>query len=590
MIKVYNQQFEAKAILENAFDIGYSTAFNELWDAHFSMPLTDPKVNEITALSYVEIFDNDTRVDLFRIIPNEAKKDNSGQIITYQCEHVLATLLDDSLFQYHQVSNLPTIESLQYVMDQQTTKHWQLGEIAFERYFAYKWENENLLSALFSVPRPFDEVYHWTWDTSRYPWTLNLVEPSEVVTGEIRYGKNMKGITRYEDPSLIVTRLYALGYGEGTNQLRIDEANPTGLPYIDADTQSLYGVRTHIFVDKRFENAESLYNTAKGSLEEWKVPKITYAIDLIDLEPITEHKGLEKFNEGDLIRVVDEDFGTFTTRVVKKGKPDTTGTPHDIKLEIANKLSDLGTTLADTERRQRINELYAQGATNLSGADETDNTGPNHPVILRFRIPEEMVNVNKSLLSFQTTKFRTYMNVTKGGGGSTTTAGGGTTKTTNSVDNHRHLMFSGAGAAHPGAGMVGFWAGDSGGQGIPINLETPDVSQDLYTYSADGGHSHSLTLSDHSHTVPEHSHEIDHDIYELSTLPDSVTVKVDGNTVPDMSLNETDVDIIPYLAKDSNGKVKRDWHSIEISTNTLGRVSANVINQFFIQSRGNYTL
>ncbi|PAE09675.1 hypothetical protein CHI02_24050, partial [Niallia circulans] len=106
------------------------------------------------------------------------------------------------------------------MLSHQTTKNWVLGECAFEKYFAYKWENENgLLGPIHSIAEPFDENYEWTYDTSSYPWTLNLIKPSSTPTCEIRYAKNLIGITREDDPSNITNRIYALGYGEGINQL-----------------------------------------------------------------------------------------------------------------------------------------------------------------------------------------------------------------------------------------------------------------------------------------------------------------------------------------------------------------------------------
>src|SRR5690606_16356876 len=157
---------------------------------------------------------------------------------TYQCEHVLGTLLDDILFQYHTIGNLGvyTRDVLEYILSKQSTARWQLGTVEFDWQFGYNWENENLLGALFSVPKPFVDEYMWTWDTTTYPWTLNLVRPSNEVQAVIRYGVNMQGIERMIDPSNVVTRIYGLGYGEGVNQLRSAELND-GTPSLDAEPE-----------------------------------------------------------------------------------------------------------------------------------------------------------------------------------------------------------------------------------------------------------------------------------------------------------------------------------------------------------------
>ena len=47
-------------------------------------------------LNYVEIFDGDERIDLFRIIGEDLER-GDGATRFYNCEHVLATLLNDVL-------------------------------------------------------------------------------------------------------------------------------------------------------------------------------------------------------------------------------------------------------------------------------------------------------------------------------------------------------------------------------------------------------------------------------------------------------------------------------------------------------------
>ena len=222
-------------------------------------------------LHYVEITDDNTGeyIGLFRIIPANTRKLATLNEVQYSLEHVLATLLNDVLFKYHQRSNFTTRANIEYILSQQATKHWRLGDCDFTRYFHYKWENENgLLGALFSIAEPFDVPYVWTWDTQTYPWTLNLVTPSEAPTAEIRFGKNLAEIEREVDPSNIVNRLYALGAGEGVNQLDITRVN-NGRAYIE-NTASIaeYGLGQYVWVDRRFEDEASLLASAQAFLDE----------------------------------------------------------------------------------------------------------------------------------------------------------------------------------------------------------------------------------------------------------------------------------------------------------------------------------
>src|SRR5690606_23893613 len=210
------------------------------------------------------------------------RRSSDGATVTYQCEHVLATLLDDVLFQYHTVggTDVPTGDVINYLLSKQTTHRWQLVTCEFSQQFEYTWENDKLLGALYSVPKPFIDEYMFTWDTSSYPWRLNLVRPSDDVEAYIRYGVNMQGIVRNEDPSNLVTRLYCLGCGEGVNQLTIADVNG-GVPYLDADTQDQYGVIIETFLDRSIENAEMLKARGQALLQNNKMPRYSYVVDTV---------------------------------------------------------------------------------------------------------------------------------------------------------------------------------------------------------------------------------------------------------------------------------------------------------------------
>lgn len=133
------------AYLENAFKISYEQQFNSIWTAAFSLPLNDSKDEEINAFDFLELFNNEKLIGMFRILPKETVKNENTKTITYKCEHVLATLLSDVLFRYHQLSNFTTKDVIEYLLNQQETKHWKLGKCDFIRYFHYSWEHENTI-------------------------------------------------------------------------------------------------------------------------------------------------------------------------------------------------------------------------------------------------------------------------------------------------------------------------------------------------------------------------------------------------------------------------------------------------------------
>ena len=231
--QIFDRNMKRLAFLDNAVSVGYSLEINSLWTATFTLPADDDKNAYCQPLNFVEIFDGDERIDLFRIIGEDLERSN-GATRFYDCEHVLATLLSDVLFQYHQYGGggIKTADVLNYVLARQTTRNWVLGDCDFKRYFEYNWENSTLLAALFAVPECFDSEYMWTWDTTVYPWTISLVAPSDTMKSEVRYAKNMTSMKKTVDASGIANRIYALGYGEGVNQLTIAGVNG-GKPYVE---------------------------------------------------------------------------------------------------------------------------------------------------------------------------------------------------------------------------------------------------------------------------------------------------------------------------------------------------------------------
>jgi phage minor structural protein len=624
LLKTLDLKRNVTAILENAKDISYTRINNQIWKASFSLPINDKKVDKVKLLKYVEVYDVEDYIGLFRIIPKKTSK--SGLTVSFECEHVLATLLGSTLFKDHQLTNLPTNEVLQYLLDQQKEPHWQVGSVEIIRYFHYLWENENLLSAIFSVTKPFDEQYRWTWDTTSYPWTLNLVRPNTEPVCRIKERHNLIDFEIEENPMSVFNRIYPLGYGEGVNQLTIESVN-NGVPYIeDAASIAENGIIETTWVDKRFEDAATLMASAQALLKKWKEPVVSWVVSAADVSSITGAK-IDELKEGNVVRLELDDYPNVDLLIMKEHRPDIKGDPGNTQLEIGSLTEDLSTTQADLERRQKINEVYAQGATNIDTYSYNDNCDAENPAVIRFYLPDELVNINKLELTFEVEAFRAYSKATKGGGAlvdstasgggssqtsssgggvSTSTAsGGGTTQSSSAGGNHTHLMFQYVGDTTNPVNLSRDFV-PQGGINFRVALEA-DAPSDLITAGGSGDHTHSVSVPAHTHnfnvpnhshsvnipnhshqiTIPDHTHDILYGIYKESNAPSSITVEVDGNTVTETGER---INIIPYLSKDSDGKIHRgQWHEVAITPNGLGRINANIFGQYFLQSRGGGT-
>ena len=644
MIITRNLNGERTATLENATKIGYERVTNDLWYAHFTMPEKDPKNEHIKLLQFIEVYDDlkGEYIGLFKVMPKLTKIDRSNETATYTCEHVISLLIGATLFQYHQLSNYTTKAVLEYLIDQQHTKHWKLGEVDFTRYFHYSWENENLLSAIFSVPQAFDEQYRWTWDTQSYPFTLNLKKVSTTPAAKIEEGYNLEGIEIEENPNSLWNRIYPLGSGEGVNQLTIKEVN-NGVPYVE-DVQSIQrnGLYERTWVDRRFEDAEHMKATAEQMLETWSEPIVSWKIQAIDLSSVTGLK-LDELVEGKIVRLSLDDYGDVDLRIVSEKKPDIYGRPQAIQLQLENLSEDITSDIAGIQRKQQINELYSQGATNILNFTFQDNCDDKQPARIPIYIDDDVVNINTIELTFRTKKFRAYSGVTEGGGslvkstssgGSTTrsttsggsvsksTASGGSTTQTSTVNgqstqtssangSHRHVMFQTTG--NSSLGEVGVNAAAAGGVVFQLGTNTPTMTN-IETFSAADNHSHSVETPAHSHDVeipahthgfeipnhshevvipnhvheiqiPDHTHEIKHEIVEASVGASSVGITVDGNPVPHTSTTGNRINLIDFMSKDSGGQVTRGQHEILITPDTLARIEADVILRVFIRSQ-----
>lgn len=603
MLKALDVNRRAIAYLENAYDVSYEKEANSIWSASFSLPLNDRKVSKVKQLGYVEIVDVDGEyIGLFRVMPELTTVNADRAEVKFELKHVLSTLMDSVMFKYHEIPpNTATRETIEYLLNLQKVKHWKLGRCDFEKYFQYSWENENgLVDALWSVPKPFVNEYMWTYDTTTYPWVLNLIKPDLNVTARVRESHNLKGFKIEKNPNQLVNRIYPLGIGEGVNQLNIKKVNPTGQAYIE-NAQSIIdnGLIEYIWVDRRFTDAKTLYESAKALLEKFAKAKVSWEIDAVDLLKCVASPGekvpkIDELRLGKVIQIRTEKFGIINMRILKESKSDMFADPGNIQLFIGNVLTDLGTTQADVERKIEINQLYSQGATNILNYDKADNADEQYPVKFRIYIDDDVVKINTCELTFETTKFRAYSKSLSGGGAAisttTTQAAGQSTQTSSANGTHRHrvLKFDSV--------IDHKWSEDltanvfyGFNRDMPIYIQGSSRPGDIYTEQAADNHTHSVTTPSHTHnlsvTIPAHTHDIHYGIYEDNDVADRVTITVDGNVIPGTDTNKERFNIVEYLSKSNDGTINRGWHEIIMTPNKRARIEAQITMRVFIKSQ-----
>lgn len=428
MLEVFNLNRQKVAILQNAFNITEQIKLNEVNTFNFSLPYNDEKNKYCQPLYYVR-YNNG---DLYRIIKSDLQKSDTGQI-NYECEHVIALLLTDTLDNYHIVGNLGvyTSDAINYVLSKQTTRNWVLNECNFRRQFEYAWENETLLSALYSIPNRFVDKYIWTFDTISFPYKLSLKRIDENALPQlyIRDRKNLLSLTKPIDYKNICTQIRPLGAGEGINQLNIKDVN-NGLDYVRSPQEYInkYGLIKRTWIDRRYENPESLKEAAQSMLKELQEPYIEYQVDFSQIGETY----FDIIELGKIVKIIDtelnEEYKTYIIAIDKTYEDITKST-----ITLANKAKDVASSIADMADRQRIEMTYSQGATNLYSQNLQGNADKNNGLVVDFYIPSEMRIINKIQCKITMSSFRAYSKATNGGGAitqTTTTAQQGVQSTT----------------------------------------------------------------------------------------------------------------------------------------------------------------
>lgn len=220
----------------------------------------------------------------------------------------------------------------------------------------------------------------------------------------------------------------------------------------------------------------------------------------------------------------------------------------------------------------------------------------NAPMYSYFRLSDNIGSFKKCLLSIKLRPFRVY---SKGMGASgaiysnVTSSDGGfysTSVTSNSVDNHRHVMFQKADKDIKPDLEGTYVASTSGGSfsAMPINLSYNSYSSgttNIWTAGANGSHNHSTSFNVPNHThdftinVSGHVHDESYGCFDLGgsdNYPSNVTLKVNGNIVATEINSDCEIDIKNYLVKNS-------LNEIELSSSTRGYIHIHVYNQSFIR-------
>jgi len=214
-------------------------------------------------------------------------------------------------------ADVSTSSVIAYILSHQTDIRWAFQKSDYEFSFLYGWQDENLLSALLSITKPFlTNDYMWKFDTDSFPWRISLVRASATPVADIRYKKNITSLTRTEDPTNVVTILYCYGYGQADNKLNIESVN-NGKRYLTSPNVAKYGSITEYWTDERYTTARALKEAGDALLSKIDKPKITYEYAMASYEG-------HQLSLGETVRIVNDDLDELTV-VQSYSKGDVSG-------------------------------------------------------------------------------------------------------------------------------------------------------------------------------------------------------------------------------------------------------------------------
>lgn len=664
-----NKKVHTLAYLENAYEIEYTQALDTVSTCSIRLPADDPKAKYLDPNNLIEIEDNGESVGLFwieQIIKVKEANSIYYNVIGYHAINSLSRIL---LFGLHQYTGLPVSDTIRALLETEAEHggrkqvDWDFGGSDYDNVIDYSFENVSVYSALQSITKNWKEPNMWVYDTSVYPFKVSLRRMSNEITSRLHSGYNLLELSVEDEYLAMANRYYALGSGEGVNQVNLlyakdleSETEAQNEHYYVENAESIekYGLRESILVDRSITEPSLLLLAANEKLDYYSRLDPIIKVRAADVWEET-CQPIDHFVPGQVCRIIEPELDYDEPwRIIRRTKPDLTGKPGDVELILGRMYNTIANAIDKVYNRDQEEKRTSQGATNIWTQSFGDNADADHPIEFVFRLPDDLLNVNKCVLDWTVSHFRTYSKGALGGGGGTSgsgtlhttkaggggTSGSGTLATTESGGGGTSGAVTPDYVVNPGDPdhpyeTDTYWdiynpsltnrkiepfaetMPGSGNYQSPVQLGDPsDPNQMLLVFHHSHPHTHEVAnhvhevadhvhtlkdhvheVEDHTHPLPEHTHDLEYGIYEEPTLAvTGVKIYVDGNLIGVSGLEGDGVDVLRLLTKGNDGKVIRGRHTVKIVPSPSGtgdglcKIDGSLYIQCFIQSRGSFTL
>lgn len=660
-----NKKVHTLAYLENAYEIEYTQALDTVSTCSIRLPADDPKAKYLDPNNLIEIEDNGESVGLFwieQIIKVKEANSIYYNVIGYHAINSLSRIL---LFGLHQYTGLPVSDTIRALLETEAEHggrkqvDWDFGGSDYDNVIDYSFENVSVYSALQSITKNWKEPNMWVYDTSVYPFKVSLRRMSNEITSRLHSGYNLLELSVEDEYLAMANRYYALGSGEGVNQVNLlyakdleseTEAQNEHYYVENAGSIEKYGLRESILVDRSITEPSLLLLAANEKLEYYSRLDPIIKVRAADVWEET-CQPIDHFVPGQVCRIIEPELDYDEPwRIIRRTKPDLTGKPGDVELILGRMYNTIANAIDKVYNRDQEEKRTSQGATNIWTQSFGDNADADHPIEFVFRLPDDLLNVNKCVLDWTVSHFRTYSKGALGGGGGTSgsgtlrttkaggggTSGSGTLATTEAGGGGTSGAVTPDYVVNPGdpkhpyetnvhwsvydgayqSKIEPFALWENGDYVSPVRIATEHGDENALIFTHDHPHTHEVAnhvhevadhvhtlkdhvheVADHTHPLPDHTHDLEYGIYEEPTLAvTGVKIYVDGNLIGVSGLEGDGVDVIRLLTTGNDGKVIRGRHTVKIVPSPSGtgdglcKIDGSLYIQCFIQSRGSFTL
>ena len=323
---------------------------------------------------FVELYGQNGSLGIFRVASISTTYRKQRQI---QLNHALDVFTDAVLAGEMTITGTVR-EALSQIIAGQTanlngTPYWRLGTCADENQYSTDVSYTNAMQMLTDIAKN-EEDYYFTFDFSRFPWTINFIARNDTVLSEFRLSRNVENCQVTLNDSDLCTKLY-LSIDTTTTTDDGSTTTTTHEIHEDKAAQAVWGIVAKTAGIK----AEAVPDKAAWVQQYFKQhaqPSVQISISGLEVNRLTG-ESIDAMHLGRVCRVALPDYNTvFNERIVSFSYPDILHSPMKVQVSLANKKQDAGGSFAS---------LNSQASATAEKASKTEKTVQNNQTQNNYR-------------------------------------------------------------------------------------------------------------------------------------------------------------------------------------------------------------